>query len=97
MLLDNIKQFVDEISRVELNHLDPTRVRIFLLGLINEEEIRMSGYTTGVIPSLVNELNTLLDLVNDVEPASKLQHDDLFHIAKGITTIRNKIVKEFLV
>ena len=53
MLLENIKQFVDEISRVELNHLDPMRVRIFLSGLINEEEMRMSSYTTGVMPSLV--------------------------------------------
>ena len=96
MLLENIKQFVDEISKVELNHLDPMRVRIFLSGLIEEEEMRMSRYTTGVIPSLVNELNDLLDLVNDIEPAGKLHHDDLFDIAKGITTIRDKIVEEFL-
>ena len=97
MLLENIKQFVDEISRVELNHLDPIRVRIFLSGLINEEEMRMGGYTTGVIPSLVKELNDLLDLVNDIEPASKLQHDDLFEIATSLTTIRDKVVKEFLI
>ena len=97
MLLENIKQFVDEISRVELNHLDPMRVRIFLSGLINEEEMRMSSYTTGVMPSLVKELNDLLDLVNDIEPASKLQHNDLFDIAKGISNIRDKIVEEFLV
>jgi len=48
------------------------------------------------MPSLVKELNDLLDLVNDIEPASKLQHDNLFEIAKGITTVRDKIVKEFL-
>ena len=97
MLLENIKQFVEEISRVELNHLDPIRVRIFLSGLIQEEEMRMGGYTTGVIPSLVKELNDLLDLVNDIEPASKLQHDDLFEIATSLTTIRDKGVKEFLI
>jgi hypothetical protein len=109
MLLENIKQFVDEISRVELNHLDPMRVRIFLSGLINEEEMRMSSYTTGVMPSLVKELNDLLDLVNDIEAdrdewkvkyndsTGKLQHDDLFDIAKGISNIRDKIIKEFLI
>jgi Asp-tRNA(Asn)/Glu-tRNA(Gln) amidotransferase C subunit len=97
MLLENIKQFVEEISRVELNHLDPIRVRIFLSGLIQEEEMRMGGYTTEVIPSLVKELNDLLDLVNDIEPASKLQHDDLFEIATSLTTIRDKVVKEFLI
>ena len=59
MLLDNIKQFAEEISKVELNHLDPIRVRIFLSGLIEEEEMSMSRYTTGVIPSLVKELNDL--------------------------------------
>lgn len=96
MLLDNIKQFVEEISKVELNHLDPMRVRIFLSGLIQEEEMKISGYTTGVMPSLVKELNDLLDLVNDIEPASKLQNDNLFEIAKGISTVRDKIVKEFL-
>jgi hypothetical protein len=96
-LLENIKQFVEEISRVELNHLDPIRVRIFLSGLIQEEEMRMGGYTTEVIPSLVKELNDLLDLVNDIEPASKLQHDDLFEIATSLTTIRDKVVKEFLI
>jgi hypothetical protein len=97
MLLENIKQFVEEISRVELNHLDPIRVRIFLSGLIQEEEMRMGGYTTEVIPSLVKELNDLLDLVNDIKPASKLQHDDLFEIATSLTTIRDKVVKEFLI
>lgn len=96
MLLDNIKQFVEEISKVELNHLDPMRVRIFLSGLIEEEEMRMSRYTTGVMPSLVKELNDLLDLVNDIEPASKLQHDDLFNLAKGISDVRDKVIKEFL-
>jgi hypothetical protein len=55
MLLENIKQFVEEI------------------------------------------LNDLLDLVNDIEPASKLQHDDLFEIATSLTTIRDKVVKEFLI
>ena len=109
MLLENIKQFVDEISRVELNHLDPMRVRIFLSGLINEEEMRMSSCTTGVMPSLVKELNDLLDLVNDIEAdrdewkvkyndsTGKLQRDDLFDIAKGISNIRDKIIKEFLI
>ena len=56
MLLDNIKQFAEEISKVELNHLDPMRVRIFLSGLIEEEEMRMSRYTTGVIPTIRDKI-----------------------------------------
>lgn len=56
----------------------------------------MTDYKTGVIPNLIKDLNELLDLTNDIEPSSKLQHDDLFKLAKGISNVRDRIVKEFL-
>jgi hypothetical protein len=96
VLLHDLKNFLKEISITEIKHLDPVRVRIYIQGLIDSEERRMTDYKTGVIPNLVKDLNELLDLTNDIEPASKLQHDDLFKLAKGISNIRDRIVKEFL-
>ncbi len=96
VLSHDLKNFVDDISSRELVHLDPVRVRIYIQGLIDSEERRMTDYKTGVIPNLVKDLNELLDLTNDIEPASKLQHDDLFKLAKGISNVRDRIVKEFL-
>jgi hypothetical protein len=96
VLSHDLKNFVDDISSRELLHLDPVRVRIYIQGLIDSEERRMTDYKTGVIPNLVKDLNELLDLTNDIEPASKLQHDDLFKLAKGISNVRDRIVKEFL-
>ncbi len=96
VLLHDLKNFLKEISVTEIKHLDPVRVRIYVQGLIDSEERRMTDYKTGVIPNLVKDLNELLDLTNDIEPASKLQHDDLFKLAKGISNVRDRIVKEFL-
>lgn len=96
LLLHDLKNFLKEISVTEIKHLDPVRVRIYVQGLIDSEERRMTDYKTGVIPNLVKDLNELLDLTNDIEPASKLQHDDLFKLAKGISNVRDRIVKEFL-
>ena len=96
VLLHDLKNFLKEISITEIKHLDPVRVRIYIQGLIDSEERRMTDYKTGVIPNLVKDLNELLDLTNDIEPASKLQHDDLFKLAKGISNVRDRIVKEFL-
>tara|TARA_S200002703_G_scaffold20626_1_gene16934 strand:+ start:612 stop:947 length:336 start_codon:yes stop_codon:yes gene_type:complete len=108
VLLHDLKNFLKEISITEIKHLDPVRVRIYIQGLIDSEERRMTDYKTGVMPSLVKELNDLLDLVNDIEAdrdewkvkyndsTGKLQRDDLFDIAKGISNIRDRIVKEFL-
>jgi hypothetical protein len=104
VLLHDLKNFLKEISITEIKHLDPVRVRIYIQGLIDSEERRMTDYKTGVMPSLVKELNDLLDLVNDIEAdrdewkvkyndsTGKLQRDDLFDIAKGISNIRDKIV-----
>jgi hypothetical protein len=96
VLSHDLKNFVDDISSRELVHLDPVRVRIYIQGLIDSEERRMTDYKTGVIPNLIKDLNELLDLTNDIEPSSKLQHDDLFKLAKGISNVRDRIVKEFL-
>jgi hypothetical protein len=96
VLLHDLKNFLKEISVTEIKHLDPVRVRIYVQGLIDSEERRMTDYKTGIIPSIVNDLNHLLDLANDFEPDSKLQHDDLFNLAKGISDVRDKIIKEFL-
>jgi hypothetical protein len=96
VLSHDLKNFVDDISSRELVHLDPVRVRIYIQGLIDSEERRMTDYKTGVIPNLIKDLNELLDLTNDIEPYSKLQHDDLFKLAKGISNVRDRIVKEFL-
>ena len=67
VLLHDLKNFLKEISITEIKHLDPVRVRIYIQGLIDSEERRMTDYKTGVMPSLVKELNDLLDLVNDIE------------------------------
>ena len=92
VLLHDLKNFLKEISITEIKHLDPVRVRIYIQGLIDSEERRMTDYKTGVMPSLVKELNDLLDLVNDIEAdrdewkvkyndsTGKLQRDDLFDI-----------------
>ena len=66
MLLHDVKNLIKEISNKEIVHLDPTRIKIFLSGLVESEEHRMSNYKTGVIPNLVKDLNEMIDLVNDI-------------------------------
>jgi type VI protein secretion system component VasA len=45
MLLEDIKKFVKELSNGELTHLDPSRVRIYLAGLIDRcQTIRQALY-----------------------------------------------------
>tara|TARA_R110001583_G_scaffold64001_2_gene186565 strand:- start:100 stop:393 length:294 start_codon:yes stop_codon:yes gene_type:complete len=94
MLLEDIKKFVKELSNGELTHLDPSRVRIYLSGLVNSEDERMSDYKTGVIPKLVSDLNETIDMTNDIRPLNSQQEDSLFYLAQRLSLVRNIIIKE---
>jgi hypothetical protein len=94
MLLEDIKKFVKELSNGELTHLDPSRVRIYLSGLIDSEDERMSNYKTGVIPKLVSDLNATIDITNDIRPLSEQQEDGLFYLAQRLSIVRDTIIKE---
>jgi hypothetical protein len=92
MLLHDVKNLIKEISNKEIVHLDPTRIKIFLSGLVESEEHRMSNYKTGVIPNLVKDLNEMIDLVNDIQYRSVgEQEDDLFNISQRLSIVRDKI------
>jgi hypothetical protein len=94
MLLEDIKKFVKELSNGELTHLDPSRVRIYLSGLVNSEDERMSDYKTGVIPKLVSDLNETIDMTNDIRPLNSQQEDSLFYLSQRLSLVRNIIIKE---
>ena len=94
MLLEDIKKFVKELSNGELTHLDPSRVRIYLSGLVNSEDERMSDYKTGVIPKLVSDLNETIDMTHDIRPLNSQQEDGLFYLAQRLSLVRNIIIKE---
>tara|TARA_R110000824_G_C15190918_1_gene674733 strand:+ start:1155 stop:1445 length:291 start_codon:yes stop_codon:yes gene_type:complete len=96
MLIDKIKEFIKEISNGELKHLDPIRIRIYLSGLVNSEELMMSEYKTGLIPTLTHDLNQILDEVNDLIPRSSEQDEAIFSIAKRIKTVRDRVVQELV-
>lgn len=96
MLIDEIKEFIKEISNRELKHLDPIRIRIYLSGLVNSEELMMSEYKTGLIPTLTHDLNQILDEVNYLIPRSSEQDEAFFSIAKRIKTVRDRVVQELV-
>lgn len=96
MLIDEIKEFIKEISNRELKHLDPIRIRIYLSGLVNSEELIMSEYKTGLIPTLTHDLNQILDEVNYLIPRSSEQDEAFFSIAKRIKTVRDRVVQELV-
>ena len=96
MLLEDIKKFVKELSNGELTHLDPNRVRIYLVGLIDSEDERMSNYKTGVVPKLVSDLNETIDMTQAIHPLNSQQEDSLFYLAQRISLVRNTIIKELL-
>ena len=96
MLLEDIKKFVKELSNGELTHLDPSRVRIYLAGLIDSEDERMSNYKTGVVPKLVSDLNETIDMTQAIHPLNSQQEDSLFYLAQRISLVRNTIIKELL-
>lgn len=94
MLLEDIKKFVKELSNGELTHLDPSRVRIYLAGLIDSEDQRMSNYKTGVVPKLVSDLNETIDMTQAIHPLNLQQEDSLFYLAQRLSLVRDTIIKE---
>ena len=96
MLLDDIKNLLKEVSAPGIVHIDPQRVKIHLVGLIELEERRMTHYKTGVIPNLIKDLNELIDTANDIIPATSHQEDQLFNLAQNISIVRNIVIKELM-
>tara|TARA_R110000787_G_scaffold106641_2_gene214388 strand:+ start:2080 stop:2367 length:288 start_codon:yes stop_codon:yes gene_type:complete len=94
MLIQDIKNLILEISSKEIVHLEPTRIKIYLSGLVESEDRRMSDYKTGVIPNLVRDLNEMIDLINDVKYKSGEQEDELFNISQRLSIVRDTIVRE---